>query len=123
MSAAEFVALRAREGRNPSKYRNVQTVVDGIAFDSKAEARYYQDELRIRELAGDITDLQLQPRFDLAVNGETITRYTADFSFRDRTGCMHVVDVKSAPTRTRDYVIRRKLMKVLLGIEVEEVLQ
>ena len=121
MSADQYLAYLAGQTTRGPKYGNQSKEVDGFIFDSIAEAAHYRDNLRIRELAGDITELRLQPRFDLVVNGLKITRYTADFSFRDRDGELHVQDVKSKPTRTRDYVMRRKLMKAIFGIDVEEV--
>ena len=47
-----------------SKYRNRKTTIDGIAFDSKAEARRYA-ELKLLERAGEIKDLELQPKYRL----------------------------------------------------------
>ena len=39
--------------QKPNKYRNVVTVVDGIRFDSKREARYYE-KLKLRIAAGEV---------------------------------------------------------------------
>ena len=69
--------VRARR----SKFRAVRTTVDGITFASKAEARRYQ-ELRLLEKAGVITELELQPRYQLAVNNMDICEYRADFTYR-----------------------------------------
>ncbi len=55
-------ALRVRSPR--SKYGNVKTEVNGIVFDSKAEAARYR-ELRLLERAGHITQLYLQPVYEL----------------------------------------------------------
>lgn len=70
-----------------NKYRNRKTIVDGIKFDSKAEANRYI-ELRMLEKAGYIKQLRLQPRFVLQESyknnkGETIRAitYKADFSY------------------------------------------
>jgi hypothetical protein len=102
-----------------NKYRAKRTVVDGLTFDSRKEARRY-GELKLLLQGRKITDLQLHPRFELRVNGHLIGHYTADFEyFAD--GKQVVEDVKSRATRTRDYVLRRKLMKALHGIEVMEV--
>lgn len=46
------------------KYGNRKTVIDGIHFPSKLEAARYQ-QLKLLELAGQITGLELQPRFEL----------------------------------------------------------
>lgn len=45
-----------------SKYGAVKTEVDGIMFDSKREAKRYQ-ELRLLEQAWEITNLRLQVPF------------------------------------------------------------
>ena len=47
-------------------------------------------------------------------------RYRADFSYR-RNGELIVEDVKSAATRTRVYINKRKLMQEKYGITVREV--
>jgi hypothetical protein len=52
------------DASQPRKYRNTPTVVDGIRFDSKREARRYQ-ELKLLEKAGEIHALELQPVFPL----------------------------------------------------------
>ena len=121
MTADEFNAMQA--ARKPGKYRNVKTVVDGITFDSKAEAKRY-GELRLRQAAGDIAGLTLQPRFELRVNGLKICTYVADFLYYEVSPSGKVIDptiedVKGM--RTREYVIKRKLMKAVHGIDVVEV--
>ena len=47
-----------------SKYKNVWTTVDGIKFQSKAEARRYS-QLKLLEKAGEVFDLALQPAYQL----------------------------------------------------------
>lgn len=103
----------------PRKYRNKIVEVDGHRFDSIAEARRY-GELMFLASAGEITELQLQPKFPLVVNGELVCTYVADFSYVTR-GYIVVEDVKSGPTRTRAYRIKVKLLKALMGITVTEV--
>lgn len=46
------------------KYNARKTMVDNILFDSKAEARRYQ-ELKLLVQAGEISNLELQPKFEL----------------------------------------------------------
>lgn len=111
-----------------SKYRSQKTVVDGITFDSKHEAQRYA-ELKLLERAGKISDLQLQRTFTLIgtqrdKDGKVIERpvtYKADFVYKDKTGAMVVEDTKAPPTRTKDYVIKRKLMLSIYGIRIKEV--
>jgi len=106
-----------------SKFGAVKTVVDGITFDSKAEARYY-GQLRLLERAGEISNLRLQVPFVLApavvLGGRKrpALRYLADFTYETSAGTV-VADVKGAITDS--YRIKRHLMKAVHGIEVQEV--
>lgn len=47
--------------------------------------------------------------------------YVADFTYQ-RDGAFVVEDTKSAPTKTREYVIKRKLLLWVHGLAVREVL-
>ena len=111
-----------------SKYRNVRTVVDGIVFDSKREAQYWA-ELKIRERAGDLVNLQRQVRYplcclshDYKINGEAIqvqvSEYVADYVYTDKNG-QHVVDAKGK--RTAMYQLKKKWLALQANIEIEEV--
>ena len=111
---------RALQNVKRSKFGNVKTEVDGITFDSKAEASRF-GELKLMELAGVILDVECQPRYELVVNGVKISRYTGDFRYMTREGDIVVEDVKAGPTKTRAYVLRKKLVKALYGIDVTEV--
>jgi hypothetical protein len=116
MSAEEYNALAA--AKKQPKYRNVRTVVDGIAFDSKAEATRYA-ELRLMLDAGTIYGLRLQPRYPLTVNGVKVGTYVADFAYVDAAGDDVVEDVKGV--RTPVFKLKAKLMKAVHGITVEEI--
>lgn len=116
-----FAALTRGAKRPASKFGNEPTVVDGMRFASKAEARRY-GWLKIAQFAGEITDLECQPRFPLKVEGSLICTYVADFRYTDaRTGFKVVEDVKSDPTRTPIYKLKAKLLKALHGIDIVEV--
>lgn len=112
----------------PTKYRSCQTERGGIRFDSQKEARRY-DELLLMLRAGEIRDLRLQPQFTIQESYVTETgervraiRYTADFSYiREVSGERIVEDVKSGPTRTKEYLRNRKLIRSIYGIDVREV--
>jgi hypothetical protein len=85
-----------------SKYGNVWTEVDGIKFQSKAEARRYS-ELKLLERSGEITDLILQPAYQLQCTHHksgpfNVGRYVADFSYTDSRGTWVVEDVKGIET-------------------------
>lgn len=104
-----------------SKYRNKKTVIDGITFASKREANRYA-ELKLLERVGEIIDLKCQPRYSLATNGVKLGTYVADFSYREKATNESVVeDVKSKPTITAIYRLKKKLMLAIHGIEVKEV--
>jgi hypothetical protein len=67
------------------KYRNTPTVVEGIKFPSKGEARRYC-ELKLLERAGAIYDLKRQVLFRLTgLNGSTVGRYTVDFAYTENS--------------------------------------
>ncbi len=104
-----------------------------LHFDSQKEARRY-DHLAALERAGQIRDVRLQVDFTLQeaytdTEGRRVRaiRYRADFTYwryddltdsRDR---YVVEDVKSRATRTKDYLIKRKMLKDKLGIDITEV--
>lgn len=138
----QLAEQQARRGRTSAaavqgaakgpKYHNSPTervAEDGTAihFDSQKEARRY-DALILRLRTGEIRDLRLQVDFTLQEaftdeNGHRIraVRYRADFTYKDLEGRLVVEDVKSRGTRTRDYLIKRKMMKDKLGISITEV--
>lgn len=106
-----------------NKYGNRKTVVDGITFDSQKEASYWQ-ELKIRERAGEVTGIQRQVKIELIPKTKLYRAcyYIADFIFTDKkTGQTVYVDVKGGDFRTKEYLIKRKLLYWRHGIEITEV--
>jgi len=99
-----------------SKYYAVKTVVDGITFHSKKEAKRYQ-ELRLLEQAGVIANLELQETFALEVSGVLVCKYRADFSYVENDAKV-VEDVKGF--KTPEYKMKRLLMWAIHGIEILE---
>ena len=92
-----------RKLTKPSKYGNKKIEVDGYHFDSLAEARRYE-ELRLMEQAGAISDLRLQPRYELqkAFTGNDGKRhraisYTGDFAYWE-DGKQIIEDTKGVST-------------------------
>jgi len=100
-----------------TKFGNKKTVVDGIKFDSKAEATRYS-VLKVLQAAGVVTQLRLQVPYELSVNGLKICRYIADFVYV-MDGKEVVEDVKGM--RTPEYKLKRKLMLAVFGIEIQEI--
>lgn len=127
--------------RNGTKYNATKITADGHTFDSKHEYQRYC-ELKLLERAGTITDLQMQVKFVLipsqyepdtvkvlksgkekVVKGKLIERecsYIADFVYQ-YNGKTVVEDAKSPITRTKEYIIKRKLMLERHNIRIQEV--
>ena len=124
-----------------AKYHNQKTVVDGIEFDSKKEARRYQ-QLKLMERAGVICNLQRQVKHELIpaqyIDGKCVERsvsYVSDFEydekvqFRNRTVILDRHDVTATQhivedckgMRTQEYIVKRKLMLKVHGIRIREI--
>lgn len=107
-----------------SKYGAVKTVVDGITFASKREAARYT-ELKLLECGNVIRDLRLQPSFEIIpaieLDGkkQRPVRYLADFCYMDEEGRTVYEDVKGH--RTKEYILKRKLVKHVFGVEIKEI--
>ena len=124
-----------------SKYKAKKTQYNGILFDSKKEAKRYR-ELLLLERAGKISALELQKVYELipaqyATSDEVYTKgknkgqpkrgalleravvYKADFKYVDEDGYTVVEDTKGV--KTKDYIIKRKLMLLNYGIRIREV--
>lgn len=102
--------------RRRNKYGAQRTEVDGIVFDSKREAMRYAT-LKHAERAGMIRNLELQPKFDLTVNGVKIGSYRADFIYFEDD--QRVVE-DSKGCRTAVYKLKKKLMLALYNIRIKE---
>jgi hypothetical protein len=95
-----------------SKYGNRKVEIDGYTFDSQKEARRYQ-ELKLLQLSGEITGLELQPSFILipsyTYQGRKVRKmeYRADFAYLEN-GKRVVEDVKGM--KTEKYRIKKKLL-------------
>jgi hypothetical protein len=118
-----------------NKYKAIKTTVNGIEFDSRKEARRY-GELLLLLRAGAITDLQRQVEFELiptqrepdtvGVRGgikkgrviEQKCSYVADFVYKEN-GKTVVEDTKGF--KTKDYIIKRKLMLWVHKIRIKEI--
>ena len=104
-----------------SKCRNIKNVLDGYKFDSLKEARRYS-ELKLLQRAGEITDLEVQPSFELKVNHTLICKYIADFSYYNGIGVPYLVveDVKGRKSGGpwAHFRIKAKLMDAIHGIDV-----
>ena len=118
-----------------SKYRSKKITQNGITFDSLKEYRRFC-ELSLLERAGQITNLQRQVKFVLipaqyepdtigvrggVKRGKLLERevsYVADFVYT-QDGKQVVEDTKGF--KTKDYIIKRKLMLYVHGVKIKEV--
>lgn len=107
-----------------TKYKNKKCLIDGIWFDSMKEGRRYY-ELLLMKKQGQIEKLELQKKFVLIPvqkmtdgTSERACSYFADFVYK-KNGKTVVEDVKGK--KTRDYIIKRKLMKHVHNIEIQEI--
>ena len=112
-----------------SKYGNVKTERHGILFDSVKEADRY-DQLLLLEKAGEIRNLERQPKLPLysgntPVRGDTGIHmsYIGDFAYFEAGSNKRVIeDVKSKATKTRLYKLKKAvLLATYPGIEIREV--
>lgn len=97
-----------------SKYKSKKVEVDGHVFDSKIEARYYE-QLKWLQEHNQILFFRLQPRYLLqeafTKDGKTYRKieYIADFEVHHLDGSIEVIDVKGYETET--FKIKRKLFE------------
>ena len=97
--------------------------VDGTLFDSKKEATRYA-ELKLLQRAGEIECLEIQPSWNIEINGKHYCRYSADFSYIDKRRGSIIEEVKSTGTaKDAAYRLRRKAAELAHGIVVTEVLR
>lgn len=110
--------------RSKHKYGNRKVTADGQTFDSRKEYLRFC-ELRLLEKAGAIQGLKRQVKFELIPSqrygGKVVERpvsYVADFTYIEN-GKTIVEDTKGM--RTKDYIIKRKMMLYRYGIRIKEV--
>lgn len=122
--------------RRGNKYHAKSVVIDGIKFQSGKEGERF---LYLRELEkrGEISNLRRQVRFELLpaaykdvvkhlkTKDKVVRReflkpvsYVADFVY-EKDGQTVVEDTKGY--KTKEYIIKKKMMYALKGIEIQEI--
>jgi hypothetical protein len=123
------------------KYNNTKVEFDNIKFDSKREMKRYL-VLKEAQEKGVITDLELQPKYELipAIREEYIkhlktkdkveTRtvqlaitYTADFRYK-KDGVTVVEDVKASPNMAaldKAFLLKEKMFRYFFGFPIKRV--
>lgn len=134
------MAYRWQRTSKTNKYNAKKVSVDGIEFDSKKEAKRYQ-ELLLLQKAGEIYMLERQKVYELlpaqrepdtvgkrggVIKGKLLERaveYVADFVYTDKNGKTVVEDVKGFREggAYAVFVLKRKLMLYRYGIKIIEV--
>ena len=116
-----------------NKYHNTKVLYNGLKFDSKKE---YERYLKLKDLEdkGEISELMLQVPYVLIPKQELprpymksgrmkyvepVCKYVADFVYKDKKGNVVVEDTKGM--RTAEYNIKRKLMLMVHGIQIQEI--
>jgi len=124
-----------------NKYGNKKIEYCGEVFDSKREYYRYMD-LKLLESCGAISNLRRQVVYELIpvqrekstkvykkgrkkgqpIEGKIIEKavtYIADFVYVDNTTGKEVVE-DAKGMRTRDYILKRKMMLYFHGIKIQE---
>lgn len=109
------------------KYGNRRIVTEDGTFDSVKEHRRWC-ELKLMEKAGEIVELQRQVPFVIIPKqkderGKVVERevkYIADFTYRTRKDYKLVVE-DTKGMKTKEYILKRKLMLYRNGIRIQEV--
>ena len=123
--------------KRKSKYGNKKVTYDGMKFDSEKEM-YRYIRLKSMQEEGLISDLRMQVPFEiipavyeeetiqLKTKVKTITKcvqraayYVADFVYKDQDGNEIILDTKGY--RTKEYLLKKKMMRAFLGITIKEV--
>jgi len=108
---------QAASPTSKSKYGNKKVVADGMTFDSKFEAKVYE-ELKLLKAGGQVEEFECQAEYPFVINGVKVCTYVADFVVNWTDGREEVWDAKGF--RTKEYIIKKKLLKALYGIDIVE---
>ncbi len=115
------VAMRRRTHKYNARRTTLTVCGETRTFPSKREAKRWY-ELKLLEKAGEISGLECQVSYALRVRDVHVCDYVADFVYRTKLGRIVVEDVKSPPTRTPIYRLKRKMLAAEYGLNVSEVM-
>lgn len=126
MTAKQYRKLG--KSRKQSKYGNRKVEIDGLTFDSKAEALYYSKLKKMHE-RGEILFFRTQPRYRLLDGFEKDGKrhrpidYIADFEVHHKDGSIEVVDIKGYKTdvfRIKEKMFNAKYPHKLSVLKLEK---
>ena len=103
-----------------NKYHNKKVTIDGITFDSVKEGSRWQ-ELKLMERAGEIVGLNRQVKIELIPKTKLYRAcfYVCDFVYFDKREGKTVYE-DSKGMKTKEYLLKRKLLYWRHGIEILE---
>lgn len=119
ISSNDFNNLSKKKCNNKrfGKFNAKKVKIGDKVFDSKLEASRYQ-KLQLLEKTGIIKNLIHHKVYDLKINNILVCKYEADFVYNDKEGNLIVEDSKGF--KTKEYIIKKKLMKAIYNIEIYE---
>ena len=98
----------------PRKLKPKPVVIDNHKFPSQLEGNRYKF-LKLLQRAGQITELELQPKFEIVINGYNVCTYTADFSYYDMTNSRKIYE------DAKGYLRKSQRLYILLAQAVHNV--
>lgn len=109
-----------------NKYSNEKIIVDGIEFDSKLEARRWQ-QLNLLQKAGNIKDLRRQIKFELQpsyIKNDKVIQsinYVADFVYYDLNKRQFIIE-DTKGYKTEIYKLKKKILEYKYPeLEIKEI--
>jgi len=110
-------SFAGRLRRPKNKYGAIKVKADGYTFDSKLEARCYE-ELKLRQTAGEIRIEKVHPRYPIEIRGKPVCVVELDFAYHDlKQDKCHFIDVKGMDNALSR--LKRKIVCAEYNIEVE----
>ncbi len=94
------------------KYKNKSCVCRQDHWHHSIKEAHWCDQLELLRKAGEIKRYETQVRFELWVKRDKIAAMIVDFVVYDKDG-RHIEEVKSYPTMTPEWNIKRKLFEAL----------
>lgn len=109
-----------------NKYSNKKIIVDGIEFESKLEARRWQ-QLKLLQKAGNIKDLRRQIKFELQpsyIKNDKVIQsinYVADFVYYDLNKRQFIIE-DTKGYKTEIYKLKKKILEYKYpDLEIKEI--
>jgi hypothetical protein len=109
-----------------NKFHAKKTIIGDLKFDSKKEADYYcilEFQRRAKNEDDRVVEIELQPRFDIIIDGINCGFYKADFGVTYANGVKKIIDVKGLKQGSAYQLFRlkKKIVEALYKIKIIEV--